>query len=575
MTLPVHPESAHAAAADARASRASTPAEATRLWARRALAAACLLTCVFGIWLVTTFDYGRDQGIYAVVARSMVDGGMPYRDAWDFKPPGIFVVYALARVVLGEGQVAIRLLEALGLAAMALGMTELARRIWGEARIGLLAAALAILVHAQLDFWHTAQPESFGGMLTIAALLCAAPGEPRLGGALRSARPWAWWIACGALFGAAGLLKPPLAGGGVVVAVALAIWRLDHSRDLAPRARLLDAGAPLLGVGIGGCLPVLACAVWFGARGALGDLHAVLFVFTPYYTAIGWENERVTGMLWWGLTEWLMTYSAVFAAGLALLLGFRPQARERATVWLLVALVGVHLLGVVMQGKFFPYHYAATWPLTALLASLGLWKLWERLERFGALGALAFAGMLGVLAVAKTATKDVPGSFWRRASMRMAMLGRSDVPTRDWLASVADVHAPSNRAVAEALAATVPADRSVFVWGFEPVIYDMAGRRSASRFIYDVPQRVAWAREPMRRRLMDDLAVDPPAAIVVEHRDVFPMVTGDVLDSADSLLEFQELRRLIAERYALTSTIEDFDVYLIRELAQASDVTQP
>ena len=65
------------------------------------------------------------------------------------------------------------------------------------------------------------------------------------------------------------------------------------------------------------------------------------------------------------------------------------------------------------------------------------------------------------------------------------------------------------------------------------MIYDLADRRPASRFVYDVPQRVAWAKDGMRRRLMTDLANDVPAAVVVEHRDVFPMVTGDFLDSAD------------------------------------------
>ncbi|MFO0661794.1 MAG: hypothetical protein U0165_18475 [Polyangiaceae bacterium] len=40
------------------------------------------------------FQYGRDQGIYAVVADAMRQGLAPYRDAWDFKPPGIFLIYA-------------------------------------------------------------------------------------------------------------------------------------------------------------------------------------------------------------------------------------------------------------------------------------------------------------------------------------------------------------------------------------------------------------------------------------------------------------------------------------------------
>jgi hypothetical protein len=110
----------------------------------------------------------------------------------------------------------------------------------------------------------------------------------------------------------------------------------------------------------------------------------------------------------------------------------------------------------------------------------------------------------------------------------------------------------------------VPADRCIFVWGFEPVIYDLADRMPATRYLYDVPQRVAWAKEKERATLMRDLDAGRPAAIVVEHRDVFPMVTGDAIDSADTLKDFPALRDRIAERYERATTIEDFDVYLER-----------
>jgi hypothetical protein len=63
---------------------------------------------------------------------------------------------------------------------------------------------------------------------------------------------------------------------------------------------------------------------------------------------------------------------------------------------------------------------------------------------------------------------------------------------------------------------------------------------------------------------MDDLAKRPPAAIVIERHDVFPMVTGDAIDSADTLHDFHALRTLVNERYELAQTIDDLDVYLER-----------
>jgi hypothetical protein len=37
---------------------------------------------------------GGDQGIYAYVGQSILKGEVPYRDAWDQKPPGIHFTYA-------------------------------------------------------------------------------------------------------------------------------------------------------------------------------------------------------------------------------------------------------------------------------------------------------------------------------------------------------------------------------------------------------------------------------------------------------------------------------------------------
>lgn len=529
------------------------------------LVAACVLVIAFCLAQILTFGYGRDQGIYAMVGRMILDGKMPYRDAWDFKPPGIFLVYAASRALFGGGQEGIRILECLGLVGMIAAMTRLCRDAWGEPRIGLVAGAIAVLVHAQLDFWHTAQPESFGGMVTLFALVALGPEALR--GLARGEKPASTapdraalrrWALSGALFGFAGLLKPPLAGGGAVIAVALAIRAFQGERTLRAALR------PILAVAAGGAAPLLLCALWFAARGALGSLWDVLFVFTPHYTALSWVGETFGGMVYWGFTEWLTGYSSVPTVGLFLFFIFQPHPRQRFAAAVIGALIALHIAGVVMQGKFFPYHYGATWPLTAMLAGLGFFRVWEKLRRFGPAGALIFVAAAGSVAFGRTATHDVEGAFSVRCWKRAQIFSKRprDQAAIDRLASVADVNAAANRQVAAFLREQVPADRPVFVWGFEPVIYDLSDRRPGSRYLYDVPQRVAWAKAKERATLMSDLAQSHPAAIVVEHRDVFPMVTGDAIDSADTLADFVELRGYLNERYRIALSIEDFDIYL-------------
>ncbi|MBM4361031.1 MAG: hypothetical protein FJ096_23275, partial [Deltaproteobacteria bacterium] len=495
----------------------------------RLLRLLCLAVIVAGALQIALYRHGRDQGIYALVARTVLEGGMPYRDAFDFKPPGIFVVYAVARLLSGSAQWGIRAVEVLGLAGMVAAMVSLADRLWGERTAGWLAAALAVLVHAQLEFWHTAQPESFGGMLSMLGvwLVCPPAAEPTKTRRLTAAR----LVAAGAAFGATGLLKPPLAGGGAV----LGLW--VAARTYRETRRTRDLARDLALVFVGGVAPIALCLGWFAARGALADLHETLFVFTPHYTELSWRGHTLGGMLYLAVTDWLVNYASLLTLGLMLGLATWRQSWAREGVPMLVGIIAIQLVGVALQAKFFPYHYGAVWPFTALLAGLGWNRLWQATATRGALGTAAFVGVLGTVATLRTATKDLPQTCWARASRRLELIadGWNDEQAIDRLATVADVNAHGNRQVAAFLREHVPAGGSAFVWGFEPVMYDLAGVRSASRFIYNVPQRVAWASSAARRELMCELAANRPEVVVVESGDVFPAVTDNFLSSAQVL----------------------------------------
>lgn len=558
-------------AAPERASPPPASANATRLstLAERALVLACLGVMAVLFLDMLTFGHGRDQGIYTMVGRTVLEGGMPYRDSWDFKPPGIFLIYALARLLFGSAAWGIRVVEITGLALMSFGMVRLTRRWWGSGLVGLVAATIATFIHAQLEFWHTAQPESFGGMLTIAALLCVPALGPSGRPSLAATKARAFLLA-GFLFGFAFLLKPPLVGGAAILALLPAWWETDPQKPTIERlaAAAKNLVRPSLLLAAGGAIPIALCIAWFAARGALGDLYRVLFVFTPHYTALGWHGATVTGMSYYAFTEWLQQYGSVPTVGLLLALGFGVGTKERPLVLLALGIVAIHLVGVAMQGKFFPYHYGATWPLTALCAALGYHALFQWARARGPVGLVGFALFVLFVPFGRSATKDVPGSFLVRSQKRLAIAaaGFRDQRGLDELNSLCDVNIVALREIADLLRQEVPANRPIFVWGFVPNLYDMADRASSTRYIYDIPQRVPWAKEEHRRILMEDLRNRPPAAIVVQHYDVVAMVTGDGMGSADALTSFPELQALLENQYTLVRTIDGFDVY--REAAR-------
>src|SRR5690554_932389 len=93
----------------------------------RHLLAAIAVAGVASLFLLT-FGHGRDQGIYAAVGRTILEGGAPYRDAFDFKPPGIHLAFAAAEAAFGRGERAIRVLEALCLTTTAALLVDLSWR---------------------------------------------------------------------------------------------------------------------------------------------------------------------------------------------------------------------------------------------------------------------------------------------------------------------------------------------------------------------------------------------------------------------------------------------------------------
>lgn len=145
------------------------------------------------------------------------------------------------------------------------------------------------------------------------------------------------------------------------------------------------------------------------------------------------------------------------------------------------------------------------------------------------------------------------------------LLGKTSYTSRELLDKelyyVADYNLDADRRVAMHIAQNTPKNAYIYVWGFEPVIYWISQRKPSSRFIYDVPQRVAWQRYYARQQLMQDLHRHPPDVIVVERNDVFKWVTGDNLDSVHALRTFPALEKLIDEHYRRDKQIEDFTLY--------------
>ncbi len=247
------------------------------------------------------------------------------------------------------------------------------------------------------------------------------------------------------------------------------------------------------------------------------------------------------------------------------------SARDREGLGLVLGLLAMQLAGIALQAKFFEYHYGASVPLLAFVAGLGWFKIWRLGARAtepsgGAPGAVAVASLAVVVAMARVPVHDIPMGFWARAKERTKMwLGASTITDR----SRARPRVSSQRRFQlgrgsrrrATCARAHRARRKRMCGASSRPSYWLSQRKPASRYVYNVAQRVSWGSEKARSILMADLAQNPPSVIVVQHHDVFGFVTGNELDSHAALPEFTNLATLIDREYSLFEQVEDFDLY--------------
>jgi 4-amino-4-deoxy-L-arabinose transferase-like glycosyltransferase len=507
-----------------------------------------VLVSAVGVLLVAPmllYPFGRDQGVFACGADVMRRGGALYRDFWDLKPPGIYYLYRLSFAALGRSMLAPRLLDLLFSLATAMGLALIGRRLWSWwAGVG---AGLLFLSRYALgfDYWHSAQADGFASLpLTLAALAMLA-AERR--------RSWPLAALCGALVGAAVTAKFTL---GIFLLLPLTALVIARGENLG--TRLARAAGYLLG-----------CAAVVGAMGlliwraqALGDMLEIMISWNAHYASIRVSDRAEialqTWRFWFGRNSGALNLVGLLAlAGLADLILRREKDPVR---WMPAAWLALMLVQVYVQGKYFEYHWLPAAPPLGLLAGAGVVAVWralrERVETEAAARWTA-AGGLAVLLLALAA--GYRSQFGQEIAVATGRISRATflVGFRDRQ----DFSLSADLRVARFLKEHTAPGTPVFIWGFEPLVYFLADRPPASRFISQQPLVTPWSPPQWRDELIRDLARRRPEYILVLHNDAMPWVTTRPYDSAEELVFFPALAGVLEHEYRPEAPIEDFGIY--------------
>lgn len=471
-----------------------------------------VLVLLIGFYLpaLLVTPMGRDQGIFAWMAEGLLQGKQLYRDVWDIKGPLVALLYAGVFKVWGVSALALRFFDQI------LFVAALAALVWRRGLAGW-GSAFFFLLLVNPDWWRSGQPDLWAADFFILAL---ALGEKKCAKA---------GLVAGFLLGLTIWIKPLYLLLAVPYGVRL-LWRALRG-DWTQDRQFLAAALGLL-------LPTLALMIFLSERALLSEMLATLVTFNLSVHALvgsglSYMPPLTSALI--PLSSWAdpLGWSAYTIAALALL------GLSRCG-WYGAALLLVSWACISVQRHFAYYHYFPFFAALAWVAGEGLSRLVDG-RRF-ALLAVTLIILLQTPFMLLLAKNALP--FWQGQTIEAEARpeGFSYAQTKEAADQVAELTTP---------------DDTVYLWGFDALIFVLSNRESASRYGFNYAVRLdpTGAR---KAEVMGQLERHPPKLIVVQTADSNSLLPTS---GAAALPAFPALQAEISDRYTQIWQNDGYIIY--------------
>lgn len=464
----------------------------------RTLLLVLLETCV-GLVLLQSFPVtnlpSRDGGVYSYIGSEIVRGKLPYMDAWESKPPGIFYLNALA-IALG-GRWSIWLFEYVFLlAAVWLGYQIMLRR-WGD--LPALTGTLLWLFSLNIVLFGGNYTEEYSLPFSFLAFYLFSSSLER-----KSTQ--CYDFAIGLSGGLSFVLRPNNIGVQLAIGLTILLFGLREREYLRTSARLLM-------LGIGFVLPFVSFVIYFAAQQSLRPMMDAALFYNFSYTG---EHAQPLSALQMGFFFLNITAITALVGYVTIIFAARKRIEVTKNLqWHVLLLIcwPVEILLSSLSGRSYNHYFICWLPIISLLCAFAVSHYGQRVMAvLSERRSLTYSFLIAILLIGAGPNLKPYGD-----AARNLLIGKKLSEQIDPVSAYVQEH-------------TKPGDK-VLVWGAQAGINYLSEREAPTAyFLYPlfIPSPVTV---PMADRFLLDIKENPPALIV----DAYFYATGqEIFFSLDS-----------------------------------------
>jgi 4-amino-4-deoxy-L-arabinose transferase-like glycosyltransferase len=464
----------------------------------------------------------RDEGEYAYISNVIADGGLPYKDAFDQKPPAVFYLYYLVFLLFGKKVIALRLFAAFYNLFSVYFVYKIGKLIKGR-DLGLISALIfAITSSERRLLGFSANTEIFMLLPSIAGVYYAL--------AYLETKKISKVVVSGILLSISVLFKQPAFFNIVFVLCVLIFYGIINKEEICWHIK-----TPLL-ISSAFALPLLLVSIYFYANNGFGEFKYQVFLHNLAY--VGWDmpwNVAIKNLI--DTLKFILSSQAVFWAMLLAGIVFMILKKQYTKYFAFLLAWFVLSFAAISLGKRFTLHYfEQLMPPLSLIAGTGFFSIASIFSKGKTPKPLLIAVMVFLLIILVPYNANKAYSSYTPEELSYAIYSGN----------------PFNEDVTAAkyIGEKTSKEQTIFVVGSEPQIYFYTGRHSASKYIFFYPLTGGYSNALAKQKeVINDINAKKPEYIIYANYalslGITPSSPAYIFEEVNKILQGYNLEALV------------------------------